>query len=377
MKSKSFVISCLNVQGLRSSALGLKSRTSDFIRELENADVFILQETWCRGDVSTGCPSGYIEIMSPSTKLKGVTQGRDSGGMLIWYKANLVQYIELIKKGEFSIWLKIKKDLITTDKDVFLCAAYIPPSQSPYFNEDSFSILEDEISYFQAQGSVLICGDLNARTGTEPDFISTQGDKHIPGQVSIPLPSQPRRNNFDKTVNKSGQQLLQLCRTLGLYMVNGRLQGDSFGLYTHSSPLGNSTVDYGITDLDPFYLRAFTVSPLTPLSDHSKITLYIKTTANDPHTVEPCNLTYRKQPYKWTNKSKDEYQTAIKNPIFQSHLDCFLSTSYPLNQDGLRQAVQDMYNIFDHVADLSSLKKRQHHRPRDPTNDEWFDTECR
>ena len=156
-------------------------KTSDFIRELENADVFILQETWCRGDVSTGCPSGYIEIMSPSTKLKGVTQGRDSGGMLIWYKANLVQYIKLIKKREFSILIKIKKDLITTDKDVFLCAAYIPPSQSPYFNEHSFSILEDEISYFQAQGSVLICGDLNARTGTEPDFISTQGDKHIPG----------------------------------------------------------------------------------------------------------------------------------------------------------------------------------------------------
>ncbi len=198
MKSKSFIISCLNVQGLGSSAFGLKSRAPDFLRELGGADVFISR----RLGVEEMSPLVVPATMSPSTKLKGGTQGRDSGGMLIWFKANLVQYVELIKKGEFSIWLKIKKDPINTDKDVFLCAAYIPPSEAPYFNEDRFSILEDEISYFQGQGSVPICGDLNARAGTEPDFISTQGDKHKPGPISIPLPSQPHRNNFDKTVQK-------------------------------------------------------------------------------------------------------------------------------------------------------------------------------
>ena len=183
--------------------------------------------------------------------------------------------------------------------DIFMCTAYIPPSESPYYNENSFSILEDEISFYQTQGNMLICGDLNARTGTEPDLINTQGDKHIPGQINIPSPSQRNRNNFDKTVNRNGQQLLQLCHVLGLYIAKGRLRGDSFGLYTHSSPLGYSTVDYSITELEPFSVRAFAVSPLTPISDHSKITLYIRKTPTVPQVPEPSKLNPSKQPYRW------------------------------------------------------------------------------
>ena len=48
-----------------------------------------------------------------------------------------------------------------------MCYLY-PPLESPDFNEDSFSILEGEINHFQAQGHVLVCGNLNARTGQEP-----------------------------------------------------------------------------------------------------------------------------------------------------------------------------------------------------------------
>ncbi len=108
--------------------------------------------------------------------------------------------------------------------------------------------------------------------------VQNQGNKHTPGQIHIPLLSHPHRNNSDKTVNKNRHQLLQVCWTLGLYTVNGRLRGDSFGHYTHSSPLDNSTADYSITDVDPFHLRAFTVSPLTPLSHHSETTLHIRRT---------------------------------------------------------------------------------------------------
>ena len=131
MQSKSFIISCWNVQGLRSSAFGLKSRTPDFTKELGDADVIVLQETWSRGDISTGCPLGYREIVFPSTKLKGVTQGRDSGGMLIWFKEKLVHSIELIKKGEFSIWLKIKREVVAMDKDIFMYSIqHIYPHQN-------------------------------------------------------------------------------------------------------------------------------------------------------------------------------------------------------------------------------------------------------
>ena len=78
-----------------------------------------------------------------------------------------------------------------------------------------------------------------------------------------------RRKNFDPSTNRNGKDLLQLCRSLGLYIANGRLRGDSLGRFTFCSPLGNSTVDYMVTNIDPFSIRSFTVKPLTPLSDHS------------------------------------------------------------------------------------------------------------
>ena len=67
----------------------------------------------------------------------------------------------------------------------------------------------------------------------EPDTLSTQGDKHMPGGDSIPSPICPPRHNYDNITNKNVSQLLQLCRMLGMYIVNGRLRGDSYGRYTY------------------------------------------------------------------------------------------------------------------------------------------------
>ncbi len=118
-------------------------------------------------------------------------------------------------------------------------------------------------------------GDFNSRTGDKLDFIESQGSRFITGNNRF-IPSHPPRQNCDPAVNAHGRQLLQLCQNLALYIVNGRLRGDSLGRYTYSSALGSSTVDYAITDLHLSSLRAFTVKPLKPFSDHSQITLFIK-----------------------------------------------------------------------------------------------------
>jgi hypothetical protein len=57
----------------------------------------------CRGvETSTktgGTDQGVTGIIVPSTKLKGITKGRDSVGMLIWYESELINSIKLIKTG--------------------------------------------------------------------------------------------------------------------------------------------------------------------------------------------------------------------------------------------------------------------------------------
>lgn len=172
----SFTISMWNIQGLKSSAFGLKTLHHDFQNSIKEKDIIILQETWCKAAMVTHCPPDYREIIIPSQKISTIHQGRDSGGIIIWYKSKLHNFIDPLKIGKHYLWIKIKKGLILSEKDVFLCAIYIPPSESPYYTEDMFPELEREANHFQAQGNVLICGDLNARTGTELDFTSTQGD---------------------------------------------------------------------------------------------------------------------------------------------------------------------------------------------------------
>ncbi len=249
-------ISMWNIQGLNSSAFGLKSLNTEFQKRIKEMDI-ILQETWSRADAITHCPPNYREIIIPSQKLSTVRQGRDSGGQIIWYKSKFHNHINTVKQGKCYTWLKIHKELLSSRKDIFLCAIYIPPSESPYYSEDTLSTLEEETSHFQAQGNVLICGDLNARTGLQPDFTDTQGSKYINNKLTVinNTFSHIHRNNHDHTVNKNGKDLLQLCRSLGLYIINGRLRGDTLGRFTMCSPLGNSTVDYMITDIDPSSLR--------------------------------------------------------------------------------------------------------------------------
>ena len=102
---ESFVISQWNVQGLNSPAFGLKSNNSEFTDELKKSDIIILMERWDRGDLPTGCPPRYGELTVNLRKLPGVTQGRNSRRIHIWFKAdtqilqitlNLLQKVKII-----------------------------------------------------------------------------------------------------------------------------------------------------------------------------------------------------------------------------------------------------------------------------------------
>ena len=374
---KSFTISTWNIQGLRSSTFGIKSRNPDFLEEIANTDIIVLQETWHRGDSPTGCPASYKELVVPSTKLTGVKQGRDSGGMLIWFKTELTHAIKQVKTGPFFIWIEINKCLTSTEKNVFLCATYIPPVESPYFKDEMFTALEDDISLFQANGQIIVCGDINARTGQSPDTLCTHGDKHIPGSVNTPPPPCPPRQNYDKATNTHGSQLLQLCRSLGLYIMNGRFRGDSYGRYTHSSPKGNSTVDYFITDINTASVRALTVSQLTPMSDHSKITAYLTRTTANHELSKPNKLHNIRQRYKWKEQSIEMFQNAIKQKQVQSLLDKFLKETFQDDHKSVNKAVENLNNIFDLTASLANLKPSTRKTRRQDNTDNWFDNDCK
>ncbi len=226
----SFKITSYNIQGMFSSAFGEKITNSDFVNIVYNSDIIILLETWSRSDSKSYTPPNYRELRIPSIKQPNVKNGRDSGGNIVWFKEHLWQYIQPVKKGTTHIWIKLKKEILCLDEDLYLCASYIPPRESPYYNEDIFSTLQSEIIYFQSLGPVLLMGDLNARTGREADYISSDGDKYINSSHTYQQKILTKaRQNYDNTVNTHGKQVLQLCKSRGLYIVNGRTKGDSLG----------------------------------------------------------------------------------------------------------------------------------------------------
>ncbi len=125
--------------------------------------MLILTETWCRSDVSTQCPASYSEIIVSSWKLNSIHRGRDSGGLVVWIKNALAPFTSPVQQGKNHIWFKLGKSFAILDKDLFICGLYIPPSDSPYYDDEVFDTLQEEMNPYQTLGKILLCGDLNAR----------------------------------------------------------------------------------------------------------------------------------------------------------------------------------------------------------------------
>jgi len=196
LSMKSFKISCWNVQGLHSSTFGNKTADQDLLSSVRDMDICIFHETWCRSNEALHCPIGYKEIIVPSTKNSKIKCGRDSGGILIWHKDDLKHLIKIAKIGKSSIWLEVKS--VIPLSNLYLCAIYIPPHDSPYYEEQSFPTLQADILHFQSRGNVLICGDFNARTGREIDYVNIVDNDHVLNNTTFhPSLNMTQRNSYD------------------------------------------------------------------------------------------------------------------------------------------------------------------------------------
>ena len=182
----------------------------------------------------------------------------------------------------------IKKNFFGTLSDLFICFAYCVPSNSSVLAinscmpHDVYSDLLDKLSQWSNDGQFLLLGDMNARTQTMADFITNENNDHIPTPppelYEMDTVETRCRNNMDQGFNSYGPKFIDLCKTVPLRILNGRVLGDLFGKYTCFTPRGNSTVDYAAVSPRLFKsVRYFSVLSLLPhLSDHSPIQLALK-----------------------------------------------------------------------------------------------------
>ena len=147
--------------------------------------------------------------------------------------------------------MKLEKMCFGLFKNIYLCAKYIAPGNSPLCTlsedgQDKHDQLSNDIDIYSALGGVAVIGDLNSRCGLHQEIIhndididSRNGNRAQPAYLNL-------RNNSDLNVSRHGRKLLQIMTNYDMLLSNGRICGDMTGNYTCCQYNGSSVVDVSI-----------------------------------------------------------------------------------------------------------------------------------
>ena len=218
--------------------------------------------------------------------------------------------------------------------------------------------LERDILFFISQGHIIILGDFNARTGNYKDYIENNGHNFIQHDLSAQMQNISPRKSFDNTINNHGKWLLELCKPFNMRILNGRINGDSFGQPTSHKCLGVSAVDYAIVSHELFkYVKSFIVRPPIYMSDHSQIIgnfslpFSKKNQGFEPNEKEK-GLPYKatKPPEKWT----EYFRMLHSNP---NDADANLQSNFQNTLNNLENSSSTYHPILDKVIDYKDIAK--------------------
>ena len=173
-------------------------------------------------------------------------------------KKSLCHPIEEIEcKHDNMVILKFQK----MDFDILiLVCIYVPPMDSPYYMDKhvkcNILFLEDELIRLHElypQANIVICGDLNARTGTwnlHGECEDTTDEDSAFQNNCLCLDVIAHRSSQDPSTNRFGDILISLCKIFHLCILNGSVKGDQKGNLTYLSHQGDSVVDYCLLHLN-------------------------------------------------------------------------------------------------------------------------------
>ena len=181
---------------------------------------------------------------------------------------------------------------------------------------------------------------------------------------------------MDSACNNFGVKLLDLCKSSGVRIVNGRLYNDIEGSFTFVNSQCSSVIDYLVTKPDCFNcLSDFSVGPFNEYSDHAELSFSLKC-SSIPVSDDPDHGTR----YRWDDSRKREFRSGLigKLPIF-NNLVCSLDTS---SRECINSVLNDFTRSIIDVADplfCQNVSKSKTHcfEERQLLNElEWFDFDC-
>ena len=282
------------------------------------------------------------------------------------------------------LWLKLKKDLLRSDKDAYFGICYIPPEDSGLYHNvnsdlfqfDFFEHLSNEIRKYEDLGHVFLMGDFNARTGDQSDCIE---DLNLDRFLDLPCDdinysSLPVRKNHDYSVNHYGHKLLSLCKENSCCILNGCFdEGRCTYHSTYRNSPVSSTVDYVISDLTSVHLvSSMNVLDITEFSDHSPVNF---TLSCKPVEVTKIGAT------SFDNIKWDRNDLSYFNQLLQLNSTNFENLTQQLvsNEIGINEFVASFTSLVHNIS-FSSFGKRVCIPSRESmrsTKSVWFDSKCK
>ena len=302
------------------------------------------------------------------------------GGLSIYYRSELRPGIRFLEhKNNDYAWLKLCKSFFGTARDTYLCLAYIPPENSTYYRsrgEDTLQLIEQDILKYSELGSVSLAGDLNARTKNVPDFIENDREETDSNNAFYLVDEENTlRNSQDQVPSCArGKQLLELCISARLRILNGRCIGDSMGIYTCHQYNGSSVVDYVLTDEENIknILYMQVKNYFGDLADHCCLSWAMRCN----YTISHVNTHKKYGPftkgYKWDNRSISNFQTALTRNDITSKVLNFAKATLTEDREGVEMAVRLTNDIYICAANIALKRKPHITKNKNKKHKQWF-----
>ena len=177
----------------------------------------------------------------------------------------------------------------------------------------------------------------------------------------------PTRNSEDKDIDSRGKELIELCKSLGLVVLNGRKIGDLFGKYTSLQWNGSSVVDYVLVDQSIFSaIRFFKIGNFIPwLSDHCATRFQLETcmingSKSSDQGGERLDSLY------WDAESPEKFIGLLRT--HEQEISETLAASPDTN------ILEKFQNLVKSVVEEGKFKQRKKKTSNDAP---WFDSDCR
>ena len=206
----------------------------DMASDLNKGDIVCLVETHCGANEIPRLSGFAPPVFNARPKTPGAPY--HSGGILIYIKPEIRKGVKVLPETNSEYrWLKLERSFFKSPYDIYVLVTYISNGSYANKSEDIFELIENDIAKYSRDGNeFFVCGDFNARTNIDPDYCIYDQIDNIPEHIDLPLNMvtdipMPRNNVDTRVKDMRGTKLLNLCRSTGLRIINGRVLGDTTG----------------------------------------------------------------------------------------------------------------------------------------------------